>query len=507
MATTNPETPLAYALLLLGAVLLLAVFKVVYNVFFHPLRKFPGPWINKISIIPYLRSVFRGKQAYELLKLHGKYGHVVRYGPNELSFSSAQAWKDIYGSRPGHQIFVKGRWYERLSIYASQGVRSLVTEPDPSKHAAMIRVFGGAFSRGFLNEMEPMIIDYIDRFIHHVRAKTADGGVVNLTFGYSSVTFDIIGDLAFGQDFGGIGQDTPHAFIREMNESFAFLTVAEALKRFPAVWPLVRVLFRGKVAKFENTVRTSWGFALEVIKKRVAEQDTLARKDLLTRALAQRASTKMDLSEMQLAAQSWDYIAAGTETSASVLASTTYYLLRDRGLLAQLTAEVRAAFPNAAAITNAGTEKLELLHRVCLEGLRIPTGVPALLPRVVPRDGDTVDGDFVPGGTSVAISSMVSALLPANFKDPMEFKPDRWLGMDGDILDASQPFSLGPRGCIGKHVAWMELRVTLAKMLYTFDMELEDPDLDWFGKDFDNLPQYGAWARPNMNVKAKLAGK
>lgn len=51
MVTTNPETPLAYALLLLGAVLLLAVFKVVYNVFFHPLRKFPGPWINKISIV------------------------------------------------------------------------------------------------------------------------------------------------------------------------------------------------------------------------------------------------------------------------------------------------------------------------------------------------------------------------------------------------------------------------------------------------------------------------
>lgn len=49
--------------------------------------------------------------------------------------------------------------------------------------------------------------------------------------------------------------------------------------------------------------------------------------------------------------------------------------------------------------------------------------------------------------------------------------------------------------------------MTLAKMLYTFDLELEDPDLDWFGKDFDNLPQYGAWARPNMNVKAKLAGK
>ncbi|KAI0543734.1 benzoate 4-monooxygenase cytochrome P450 [Xylaria curta] len=507
MEIINHKPLPAYVLLLLGPLVLLYVFKAVYNIYFHPLRKFPGPWVNKFSIIPHLWSVFKGKQSYELLKLHSKYGHVVRYGPNELSFNSARAWKDIYGSRPGHQAFVKGTWYDGLSIYAAQDIRSIITERDPAKHAAMSRLYGGAFSRSFLNEMEPMIIDYMDRFIEYVRAKTADGGVVDLTFGYSSMTFDIIGDLAFGQDFGAIGMDTPHKFIRELNESLGFTSLAEAIKRFPALGPIARVLFRSKVAQLEEIARKGGDFALEVMKKRVAEQDTTTRKDFLTKVLEQRASAKMDISEIQLAAQSWDFIGAGTETTAAVMTSTTYYLLRDKKLLAQVTAEVRGAFPNAAAITNAGTEQLELLHRVCLEGLRLPTGAPPILPRLVPGGGDTVDGHFLPGGTAVTIAPMVAALDPANFQDPMAFKPERWLGKNGDILDASQPFSLGPRGCAGKQVAWMELRVTLAKMLYTFDLELENPDLDWIGKDFDNLPQYALWVRQTLNVKARLASR
>lgn len=335
-------------------------------------------------------------------------------------------------------------------MYSSQNVRSIGTERDHSRHAAMIRLYGNAFSRSFLNEMEPMIVDYIDRFVEHVRLKTANGGVMDLTTGYSSMTFDIIGDLAFGQDFGAIGRKTPHEFILKFNESFGFTSILEAVRRFPLLGPFVRLLFWSKVARLEEIARTVGDFALEVMRKRIREQDTMKHKDFLTRVLAQRAEGKVDISEMQLAAQSWDFIGAGSETTATVLTFTTYYLLQNRPLLAQVTAEVRAAFPNAAAITNASTEKLELLHRVCLEGLRLPTGAPSILPRLVPRRGDTVDGHFIPGGTSVAITTVVTALDPANFKDPLAFNPERWLGKDGDILEASQPFSLGPRGCVGK---------------------------------------------------------
>lgn len=329
-------------------------------------------------------------------------------------------------------------------------MRSIITERDPAKHAVMSRQYGGAFSRSFLNEMEPMITDYIDRFIEHIRSKTANGGTVDLTFGYSSMTFDIIGDLAFGQDFGAIGRDETHEFISELNESLGFTSFAEAVKRFPLLDPIARTLFRGQVARLEAIARKGGDFALDVVKKRIAEQDTTTRKDFLTKVLTQRAGSKMNMSEMEIAAQSWDFIGAGTETTAAVLTSTTYYLLRDRELLAKVTAEIRAAFPNSAAITNAATEKLELLHRVCLEGLRLPTGAPPILPRIVPRGGDTVDGHWLPEGTPVTIAPMVAALHPDNFKDPLEFKPDRWLGNDGDILEASKPFSVGSRGCAGK---------------------------------------------------------
>jgi cytochrome P450 len=38
-----------------------------------------------------------------------------------------------------------------------------------------------------------------------------------------------------------------------------------------------------------------------------------------------------------------------------------------------------------------------------------------------------------------------------NFPESSRFNPERWLETDGpDIKEASQPFSLGPRGCLGR---------------------------------------------------------
>ncbi|KAL8413125.1 hypothetical protein RB596_009612 [Gaeumannomyces avenae] len=49
-----------------------------------------------------------------------------------------------------------------------------------------------------------------------------------------------------------------------------------------------------------------------------------------------------------------------------------------------------------------------------------------------------------------------------------------------DRLDAVQPFHIGPRNCIGKNLAYSEMRLILARLLYSFDLELVDKDKDWF---------------------------
>jgi hypothetical protein len=73
----------------------------VYNLTLHPLAKYPGPLLWRISPIPSIVSLLRGRIAFEYKIHHDKYGPVVRVMPNELSFNTAKAWDDIYGHRVG----------------------------------------------------------------------------------------------------------------------------------------------------------------------------------------------------------------------------------------------------------------------------------------------------------------------------------------------------------------------------------------------------------------------
>lgn len=103
---------------------------------------------------------------------------------------------------------------------------------------------------------------------------------------------------------------------------------------------------------------------------------------------------------MELAAHSWDFVAAGSETTATALSTSAYYLLRNPNLMAKLKAEVRATFAASSAINDATTKPLQYLNAVCLEAMRIYPPLPFSLPRVVPEGGDTVDGHFLPAGVS-----------------------------------------------------------------------------------------------------------
>jgi len=75
-------------------------YNVIYNVFFHPLRNYPGPQIFDAGRLPIVYAHITGQSALWELHLHGKYGPVVRMAPDELSYSDASSWRDIYASHP-----------------------------------------------------------------------------------------------------------------------------------------------------------------------------------------------------------------------------------------------------------------------------------------------------------------------------------------------------------------------------------------------------------------------
>lgn len=69
----------------------------IYNLFFHPLRRYPGPKIWAATPLPSALNILRGRPYIKILELHKLYGDIVRLSPNELSFSHSDAWREIYG--------------------------------------------------------------------------------------------------------------------------------------------------------------------------------------------------------------------------------------------------------------------------------------------------------------------------------------------------------------------------------------------------------------------------
>lgn len=143
---------------------------------------------------------------------------------------------------------------------------------------------------------------------------------------------------------------------------------------------------------------------------------------------------------------------AGAETTASSLAGLFARLIYNPAVYNTLVSEIRSAFHSADDIKHSTILKLPYVNACISEGLRIHPPVPGGNIRVVPAGGDTVDGTFIPEGTTVSVGNWSASHSPQNFRDPDDFVPERWIGDEyaSDSKEAMQPFSMGPRNCIGK---------------------------------------------------------
>lgn len=174
---------------------------------------------------------------------------------------------------------------------------------------------------------------------------------------------------------------------------------------------------------------------------------------------AQGSEKAMSLEEMYTAAQV--LIVAGSETSATGLIGATYLLLANPATYTRLAREIRAAFADEHDITLQAVSSprdLPYLHAVIEEALRLCPPGPGTFPRRVPQGGRVVCGQFVAGGMTVGLHQTATHRSESNFVEAGEFRPERWLpvGAGGDEKfqrdnkACFNPFSFGPRNCIGK---------------------------------------------------------
>ncbi|KAF2099274.1 pisatin demethylase [Rhizodiscina lignyota] len=500
--STGPNPWTVVALLVAGGICIQLAYIVIYRLYFHPLAKYPGPLLARISPIPITISLLRGRIPFFVKDAHDKYGPVVRVSPNELCFDNEAAWKDIYGSRPGHKNFHKDPIHVG-SIQSVPGV-STITMANDADHARQRRALSHAFSTKALLEQEYIVKSYINVFSEKMKEFAKNGTPVNVTDWFAFTTFDIIGDMALGEPFGCLTNENFRFWVPLISDSIKAGAIEQATRRMAETdSAMQKFLLKCIPESIRGTRRNHLDYSKEKILKRM-QQTNNEHKDFLYYLMKQQDKDQLNLDEVIVNGAL--FIIAGTETTAGFLTGLFNQLLRqnNRHILDKLIKEIRSNFQSDADLCFEELVKLPYLTAVIEEGLRIFPSAPIGFVRTVPQGGDIVDGHFVPGGTTVSVCMWAASHSERNFEDPYVFRPERWLDKENskDKLTASNPFSLGPRGCIGRNLSYMEMRLIIGKLLWHNDIEMHGDNKIWDPKnDHENMVVYNNWIKPPLWVK------
>ncbi|KAH7037429.1 cytochrome P450 [Microdochium trichocladiopsis] len=490
----------------------------VYRLWFHPLASFPGPLLNRISWLPGALWTLRGRLPMETRKLHDMYGPVVRLSPNELAFNTPQAWTDIYGHRPGRLDLEKDPMHVG-AVDSVPGV-STISMADRENHARQRKALSHGFSKRALWEQEATVQGFVDRLITRFHEFADTGKTFDIVRWYNFATFDIIGDLSFGESFGCLETGDFHFWIGLILGAVKAGAIEQASRRFatPGSW-LQQSIQRWSQGKLKKQRSDHLEYSRKKVMKRMQNTKT-DRKDFIHYILKQ--GEHYDLSQDEVIVNAALFIVAGSETTASALAALTNFLLRHPRVYAKLKDEIRSTFADEEDITLAAMDKLAYLNACLEEGLRMFPPAPIGFLRTIQPQGDVIGGYQIPGGTAVSVSSWCASHSADNFRDPDSFVPERWLDSSSaatsdpescaaaaapyktDKKLASRPFSMGPRGCIGKDLSYVEQRLVMARMVWNFDLEPTDDMHEWDPEDnMKNILAYGTWQKPGLRVVAR----
>ncbi|EFE30672.1 cytochrome P450 benzoate 4-monooxygenase, putative [Trichophyton benhamiae CBS 112371] len=431
-----------------------------------------------------------------LAELHEKYGTHVRVAPNFISVNTVQGLHDIYGH--GKKV-KKSNFYNAFP--AIKGVYNTHNVIDKTIHGRKRRVLSQAFSENALKGMEDVMLTNVrqfcdimggdapgldsDRFLNEKGVATR-----NMADWFAYLTYDVMGELCFGKSFGMLIERGKRDVIALVDRA-AFRHYVCGLWMPLDSWHLDQIFIHKLTNDRWNFIKNSRVEATQRAKERTMAGHE-AKKDFFYYLLnAKDPETGKGLATPELWSESNVLMIAGTDTTSTGLTATIFYLVRNTNALEKLKKEIRSNFTDVEDIVT-GSKLNDMVYlKACIdEAMRLAPAVPGAIPREVLPGGIEVDGVYLPAGTDCGTPTYAIHRHPDYYREPTKYIPERWIegamcqadsGMwvsTKDSVDIARrafcPFSIGPRGCIGKSMALMEMRLTIARMMFLFDIEIAD---------------------------------
>lgn len=460
------------------------------------LNDIPAPWPAQFSNLWLLLVCRRGNRYQVMDEMHRKLGPLVRIQPNHVSVADETAIASIYGHGNG---FLKSEFYDAFVSIR----RGLFNTRDRAEHSRKRKLVSHTFSPKSVLQFEPYMKDCLELFVQQFdklidesdqRDETgAKEAHLDCLPWFNYLAFDIIGDLAFGAPFGMLATGVDLTEIRESPTSPPLYAsaieilnrrgeVSAALGCCPPLKPYARWLpdpfFSNGLAAVQNLA----GIAIARVKARLDNPPDVARKDLLARLQEGRDDKGEPLGREELTAEALTQLIAGSDTTSNSSCALLNFLCRNPRVLATLQAELDAAIPDGTRVPSHDMVRdLPYLDRVLQETLRHHSTSGIGLPRQIPpgSPGVTIRGHFFPAGTVLSVPTYTMHHSKEIWgPDADEFRPERWETLTQRQKTAFIPFSHGPRACVGRNVAEMEMKLIAATWVRRYSAKIRQGPME-----------------------------
>ncbi|KAH8647268.1 cytochrome P450 [Xylariales sp. PMI_506] len=447
-----------------------------YRLAFHRCRNFPGPIGARVSRLytTYLSS--KNVQYHkELEKMHSKYGDFIRTGPREITIVRSSAVELIYGAKSECR---KSTWYGQAGNDPAKA--SLHMTRDHEGHKLRRKAWDRAVSIKALKSYEPPTKSRLDALMRQLESRGADG--VNMTEWSMFFSFDLMGEIGFGKDFGQLNTGKEHSAIRPIHAHIKLLGIFQTVP-----WLLYLMsCIPGAAATYSEI----FGFCANEMQNKKKSWDKEEYPTDISSWLL-RAFEERDVSAAPSAEALEDdariILLAGSDTTATTLTQCLFHLVKYPHEQKKLQALLDEAIPGGLSDwTFEKARSVGHLDDFISETLRVKPALMLAGPRETPAAGLQVDEVYIPAGVNVLVPTGQIHRDPRYWKQADEFIPERWGDRREEMeTDGSPylPFSFGGYICPGKNLARISIRAALSMILLTFDVSFAPGEN---GEVFDN---------------------
>jgi cytochrome P450 len=324
-----------------------------------------------------------------------------------------------------------------------------------------------AFAPHAVKAYFPSLVQVARRLRKRWEAAAAARQLIDLGADLRLYTVDIVAGLAFGSEVNTV-ETGDNAIQRNLDEILPAVA-RRSLAPFP-YWRYVKLPRDRRLERAVAATRAAVDELVAQARERIDREPARAAqpRNMLEAMLAAARQPDSGVTERDVAGNVVTMLLAGEDTTSNSLAWLIWLLHSHPQALQRARDEVLRVAPSLDAMTIEQMDGLDFIEACAQEALRLKPPA-AFMP--VEAVVDTVVGDVqVARGTIVWCVLRASNMDEAVFANAAAFDPQRWL--DGEVnRKAALPFGAGPRTCPGRYLALLEIKVAMAMLLASFEIE------------------------------------